>query len=378
MMHGHDWVYGSEVLKVFGDPVPGSVIALKDGRDRPLGTAIYNPRSQIVARRISRRKEQLDGDFFRRRVARALAWREQAGCNPALSRLVWGEADGLPGVVADRYGPAIVLQTNTLAMDLHKADLALALADIEGVACVIEKNDSGSRVAEGLEPAVGVLWGEDPGSLVVEAAGVRFELDLSSGQKTGLYLDQVENWRILAGYAQGCSVLDCFANQGGFALACAVGGATSVMAVESGAAVAARLEHNARLNGCAIELVQADVFGLLDRLAREERRFDIIILDPPSFTKVKGRIHDALRGYRDLHRRAAPLLAPGGLLATFCCSHHVSKAAFREAVAAGMGDAKRAAHILAELSQPVDHPVALHMPETDYLKGLLLAARSAF
>lgn len=376
ILHGHDWVYGSEVLKTFGAPEDGTVISIKDGRDRLLGTAIYNSRSQITARRISRRRESLDADFFGRRVARAIAWRERAGCNPALCRLVWSEADGLPGVVADRYSDVVVLQTQTLAMDLCRDTIAAVLAEIPGVGCVIERNDSASRRAEGLESRTGILSGKEPGVRILEMAGARFEVDFLAGHKTGLYLDQADNYSLVANYARGARVLDCFANQGGFSLACAVAGAHEVMAVESGAAAVDRLGRNARLNNAQVEIRQADVFDILPAL--KGREFDLIILDPPSFTKARGRVNDAVRGYRELHRLAAPLLAPDGILATFCCSHHVGTGEFSEAVAAGFSDARRSAHIITQTGQPADHPVALHIPESHYLKGLILASRAAF
>lgn len=376
ILHGHDWVYSSEVLKVFGEPGDGEVVSLKDGRDRLLGTAIYNASSQIVARRISRHREELNREFFERRIARALDWRQRSGCNPELCRLVWSEADGLPGVVVDRYADVVVLQTNTLAMDRHKVLLAEELAKLPGVAHVLERNDSPSRTAEGLTSSSGALVGGEPGLRVVRLAGVDFEIDFRAGHKTGLYLDQAENYRLVAGYASGARVLDCFANQGGFALACSAAGAVSVTAIESGKTAASKLQDNALRNGAVVELIQDDVFKFLPSL--EKAAYDILILDPPSFTHTRSRAKDALRGYRDLHRLAAPLLAPGGVIATFCCSHHIAFHEFESAVAEGFADARRSAHVLARVDQPPDHPVALHIPESAYLKGLILAARPAF
>jgi 23S rRNA (cytosine1962-C5)-methyltransferase len=376
ILHGHDWVYASEILKTFGNPEPGDIVSLKDGRDRLLGSAIYNPSSQIVARRISRRRQELDAGFFARRVGRAVAWRERSGCDLGLCRLIWSEADGLPGVVADRYGDVVVLQTLTLAMDRAKDLLAAELARLPGVAHVLERSDGPARAAEGLEPSCRVLVGDDPGTRVVGLAGARFEVDFRAGHKTGLYLDQAENYRLVAGYARGARVLDCFSNSGGFAMACAAAGAASVTAIESGATAAARLRANALLNGVSPVIHEEDVFSLLPELP--EGSFDLVILDPPSFTHARARVKTALRGYRDLHRLAAPLLAADGLLATFCCSHHVPPHAFEESVAAGFFDARRSGHVLARPDQPPDHPSALHIPESTYLRGLILAARAAF
>jgi 23S rRNA (cytosine1962-C5)-methyltransferase len=372
ILHGHDWVYTSEVLKVFGQPADGDVISLKDGRDKMLGSAIYNSQSQIVARRFSRRRQDLDGEFFARRIAQAAEWRAAAGCDPNLCRLVWSEADGLPGVIVDRYGDVTVLQTLTVAMDRRKALLADALAALPGVAHVVERNDAPIRAAEGLPTVTGLLAGPDPGSREVDLGGVRFDVDFLRGQKTGLYLDQAENYALVARRAAGRRVLDCFANQGGFALACAKAGAQTVAAVESGAESARKLRENAARNGLRVETIEADVFDFLNDAVKREASYDLIILDPPSFTRARGKIKDALRGYRELHMRAARLLAPNGLLATFSCSHHVAADEFESAVAEGFGDAKRSARIVQRFTQATDHPAILHLPETFYLKGLML------
>ncbi len=374
ILHGHDWVYASEVLKVFGDPADGDVVSIKDGRDRLLGSAIYNSKSQILARRFSRRRQGLDADFFSRRIGQALAWRTRAGCDPALGRLVWSEADGLPGVVADRYANVIVLQTLTLAMDRQKSSIARVLSELTGAPHVVERNDAPIRAAEGLPLVTGVLVGEDPGEREIDVFGVRFLVDFLRGQKTGLYLDQLENYSIVAKHARGRRVLDCFANQGGFALACAQHGALDVTAVESGADSVRKLRQNGSRNGFRISVEEDDVFAFLKASERRGDLYDLIILDPPSFTRARDKINDALRGYRELHLRSARLLAAEGVLATFSCSHHVSAEEFESAVAGGFADAKRSARIIRRLGQAADHPVLLHLPETSYLKGLLLAA----
>ncbi len=372
ILHGHDWVYASEILKTFGSPVDGDVVSIKDGRDKLLGVGIYNSRSQIVVRRFSRKRQELDEDFFRRRITQAVEYRTAAGCRPDLCRVVWSESDGLPGVIADRYGPVIVLQTLTLAMDLHREEIARVLASLPGVACVIERNDAPIRAAEGLTPRSGVLCGTAPVFVDVEAAGVRFEVDVLRGHKTGLYLDQLPAYARIASLAPGRRVLDCFSNQGGFALACAAAGASAVTAVESGGENIARLKENASRNTLAVDAVQADVFDFLAGARSAE--FDLIILDPPSFAKARQRVKEAVRGYRDLHARAVPLLSHGGLLATFSCSHHVAAHEFEAAVAEGCTDGRRSMRVLERIGQPTDHPVVLGLPETEYLKGLLLGA----
>ena len=393
ILHGHDWDYGTQILKTFANPQGGDVVSIKDGRDRLLGTAIYNPASQIPARRISHSRVALDREFLARRLARALDWRTKAACRADLCRLVWSDADGLPGVIADRYADTIVLQTLTLAMDNHKQTIAEELQKLTAVRCVVERNDAPIRHAEGLEPSVSTLLGDAPAPFPVTANGVTFEVDVLGGQKTGLYLDQLDNAARIARHAAARTVLDCFSNQGNFALACARAGAAAVEAVESGTEAAARLRVNAARNALDVAVHEADVFTWLPRAAKASGKwkvesgkleqppkagsqtFNLIIIDPPSFTKSRGRIHDALRGYRELHRHAAALLAPDGLLATFCCSHHVSASEFEHAVAEGLADARRSFFVLERLDQPADHPIALHLPETRYLKGLLLALR---
>jgi 23S rRNA (cytosine1962-C5)-methyltransferase len=370
ILHGHDWVYASEILKTFGSPEDGSVVSIKDGRDNLLGVGIFNARSQIVVRRFSRRRQDLDEDFFRRRIAQALDYRARSGCRSDLGRIVWSESDGLPGVIADRYGPAVVLQTLTMAMDRRKLPIAGVLGGLPGVACVIERNDAPVRAAEGLEPVRGMLRGDPPGGIEVEAAGVTFLVDPLAGHKTGLYLDQIESYGIVAALAGGRRVLDCFSNQGGFALACAKAGAASVVAVESGAEAVARLRENAARNSAVIDIRHADVFDVLARGGE----FDLIVLDPPSFAKARARVNEALRGYRDLHARAARLLAKDGVLVSFSCSHHVAGHEFEAAVAEGLQDARRNMRILRRIGQPADHPVVLGLPETEYLKGIVLGA----
>lgn len=373
IFHGHDWVYASEIQKTFGDPKPGDVISLKDFRDRPLGTAIYNPESQIVARRISRRKQKLDKEFFERRIGQAIALRERSGINPQLARLVWSESDGLPGMVVDRYGDHVVLQTLTLAMYLHREEIVDALVTLLSPESVILRNDSPMLAAEGLTEEIAMLHGEKPGPFVVKAptveGGVKFEIDLLDGQKTGLYLDQLDAHTAIAKLAKGKRVLDCFCNQGGFALACAKAGAASVTAVDSsGPAIEATL-RNAELNGVEINAVQHNAFDFLKHC---EDQYDLVILDPPSFTKNKKTLNNAMRGYKEIHLRGIKLLDRDGILATYCCSHHATRELFLQNIVSASIDAKRSLRMIASHGQRLDHPVLPAIPETEYLKGFVL------
>jgi 23S rRNA (cytosine1962-C5)-methyltransferase len=391
ILHGHDWVFSSEVLKVFGDPADGDVISLKDGKDHLIGSAIYNSKSQIVARRFSRRRQDLDLDFFRRRIMQASEYRDRRDVEPKLRRVVWSESDGLPGVIIDRYGDQFVLQTLTLAMDIRKNLIldavehvfyraSASLAGAEGLAggapalqsfCIVERNDALIRRAEGLEPRTGVLRGT-PSQIVIEIEGVKFEVDLLRGHKTGFYLDQKHNYTIVAPYARNRRVLDCFTNQGAFALTCARAGAAEVTGVEENSENIAAAKRNAAYNELKVDWVQQDVFQFLRAAEKTGAQYDLIVLDPPSFTRTKSGLRDALRGYRELHMRAFKLLSKDGLLATFSCSHHVGDSAFLQTITDALVDARRSARRLRRFEQAPDHPVLPTIPETEYFRGFLL------
>lgn len=373
IFHGHDWVYASEIRKVFGEPKAGEVISLKDYRDRPLGTAIYNPESQIVARRISRRKQKLDEEFFTRRIGQALELRERSGIDPRLARIIWSESDGLPGVIVDRYGDHLVLQTLTLAMSMNRELIAKVLVDLLSPESVVLRNDSPMLVAEGIEEETLMLHGERPAPFIVEAptaeGGVKFEIDLLDGQKTGLYLDQLDAHREVAKLAKGKRVLDCFCNQGGFALACAKAGAASVTAVDSSESAIEATLKNAELNGVEINAVKHNAFDFLKHC---EDQYDLVILDPPSFTKNKKSLNNAMRGYKEIHLRGLKLLDRDGIMATYCCSHHATRELFLENIVSASVDAKRSLRMIAAHGQRLDHPVLPGIPETEYLKGFVL------
>jgi 23S rRNA (cytosine1962-C5)-methyltransferase len=392
ILHGHDWVFSSEVLKIFGKPTDGDVISLKDGKDHLIGSAIYNSKSQIVARRFSRRKQDLDLDFFKRRITQAAEYRTRRRIDPRLCRVVWSESDGLPGLIIDRYGDCFVMQTLTLAMDMRKDLIADALEDIfcrasaslagadrlaAGASalrsfCIIERNDAPVRKAEGLELRTSVLRGKAPSRSEIEIEHVTFELDLLHGQKTGFYLDQKQNYGMVAGFARDRRVLDCFTNQGAFALTCARAGASDVTGVEENSENIAAAKRNAAQNDLKVQWIERDVFQFLRAAEKSGTQYDLIILDPPSFTKTRSGLRDALRGYRELHMRAFKLLSKEGLLATFSCSHHVGDAVFSQTVSDALVDARRSARRLRQFEQAPDHPVLPTIPETEYFKGFLL------
>ncbi len=380
IFHGHDWVHDNEVLKVTGAPKDGDLVGLKDQRDRFLGSAIYNSQSKIPARRFSRQRQDLDADFFRRRIAMASEYRDKLGLDPRARREVWSESDGLPGVILDRYGDCAVLQTLTLAMDARRELIADAIAEILKPRCIIERNDAPVRRAEGLELRSGMLRGEALEPFDVTLGGVKFGVALPGGQKTGLYLDQGDNYALVAAHARGRRVLDCFCNQGGFAIASALAGATDVTALDISSEACAAVEANALRNNLsagrderpALQIIEANAFDWLKAAASRGERYGLVVLDPPSFTRDRARLADALRGYKEIHLRAAQLLENGGLLATFCCSHHVPDALFLDVIRDAMVDAKKTARLRASYTQRADHPVILGLPESAYLKGHLL------
>ena len=375
IFHGHEWVYATEVKKSFGDPQPGDVITLKDFQDRSLGSAIYNPASQIVARRFSRRRQDLDQEFFTRRIQQSIELREQRGIDPTLARLVWSESDGMPGLIIDRYGPHLVVQTLTLAMHLRVDLIVTALKELISPESIILRNDSPVLKAEGIEQEIKMVHGQNPGAFVVEANHLKFEIDLFDGQKTGLYLDQLQSHAEVAAFAEGKRVLDCFTNQGGFALACARAGAAKVTAVDISETACAAARRNAELNGLEIEVIAHNVFDFLKHATPD---YDLIILDPPSFTRNKKTLMDAMRGYKEIHLRSLKLLEKGGILSSFCCSHHASRELFQANMVDAAVDAKKSLRLIANHGQRADHPVLLAIPETEYLKGItaeLMAGR---
>jgi len=366
IFHGHDWVYASEIQKTFGNPEPGDLITLKDFKDRPMGCAIYNPNSQIVARRISRRIQQLDQEFFTRRIGQAIAYRESLQLDSELCRLVWSESDGLPGLIVDRYRDHLVMQTTTVAMELRIDLIVKSLLELLSPTSITLRNDSSMRKAEGLDQEIRMVHGEQPNPFVVTHSESTFEIDPANGQKTGLYLDIMDSYARVAKLATGKKVLDVFCNQGGFGLACMKAGAASVLAVDISEGATAATKRNAELSGVEIETRTSNAF---DFLRRDEETFDLIILDPPSFTRNKKSVNDAMRGYKEIHLRALAKLNPSGILATFCCSHHASREIFLDSLQRAAVDGRRTLRMIDSHSQRLDHPIIATLPETEYLKG---------
>jgi 23S rRNA (cytosine1962-C5)-methyltransferase len=371
LSRGHLWIYRADVEKAPAALEAGDVVLLADGRGRFLAKAFWSSRSKIALRVVTRDEEPVDEAFFARRIAAALELRERVFGAERFLRLVHGEADLLPGLVVDRYGDAAVLQTLVPATDRRKAFFAEVLANALSLRSVVERNDVRVRELEGLAQTKGLLRGPDPGPVEHREGEVRLRVDLLAGQKTGAFLDQRENHLRAGQYARGrCA--DCFSYAGGFALQLARR-AEAVVAVEMQSGAAALLRENAALNRAQnVEVVEANAFDWLRDRAEEEPAFDMVVLDPPAFAKSKEALPGARRGYKEVNLRSMLVLKPGGILLTASCSHHLSEEMLEEIVLDAANDAGRRLQILERRGAGRDHPVLMGVPETRYLKCLIL------
>jgi len=370
----HPWVFSGAVAKVQGQPGPGETVAIGSATGEFLAVAAYSPRSQIVARVWAWEDRAIDGAFFSRRIERAVEQRRTVlDTETDAMRLVHGESDGLPGVVADRYGDTVVLQLTSAGAERWREVIADALLEVSGASRIWERSDAEVRALEGLTPVIAALRGaREPTRIAISEQGLRFEIDLEHGHKTGFYLDQRDNRRRVRTLARGRDVLDGFCYSGGFALNALAGGAKSVTAVDSSADALALARGNAELNKLAqAEWLEGDVFQLLRRFRDQGRNFDLVVLDPPKFAPTAAHAGKAARAYKDINLLAFKLLRPGGLLATFSCSGGVSADLFQKIIAGAALDAGADAQIIDRLGPGADHPVALNFPEGDYLKGLV-------
>jgi len=370
LLAGHCWVYAGEIAQITGEPADGDVVDLRDHKERHLGRGLLNRQSQITVRRFTSGKEEFDESFFRRRIESAWNYRQSAD----VCRVVFSESDRLPGLIVDRYGDHLVLQALTLGMDLRKKMIVGILQEMFQPKAILERSDAPSRKLEGLTAVTGVVWGQSDGVVNAVLGGVSFQIHLLVDQKTGLYLDQADNYAEVARHCAGKQVLDCFSYHGGFALAAAKAGAVRVEAVEISESAIQCAQRNAKLNGFTgnIEFVCANAFDVLKKYDTEKRQWDVIILDPPTFTRTKQNVGDALRGYKEINLRALKMLPPGGLLATFTCSHHIHAEMLQAVLVDAAADARSTVRLLRTLTQTRDHPILPSVPETEYLKGLLL------
>jgi 23S rRNA (cytosine1962-C5)-methyltransferase len=370
----HPWVFSGAVAKVQGQPAPGETVGVWSATGEFLAVAAYSPQSQIVARVWDWEERAIDGAFFSRRIERAVEQRRTVlDTDTDAMRLVHGESDGLPGVVADRYGDTVVLQLTSAGAERWREAIADALVEVSGVFRIWERSDAEVRALEGLAPVIAALRGaREPTRIAISEQSLQFEIDLEHGHKTGFYLDQRDNRRRVRTLARGRDVLDGFCYSGGFALNALAGGAKSVTAVDSSADALALARSNAELNKLAqAEWLEGDVFQLLRRFRDQGRNFDLVVLDPPKFAPTAAHAEKAARAYKDINLLAFKLLRPGGLLVTFSCSGGVSADLFQKIIAGAALDAGADAQIIERLGPGADHPVALNFPEGDYLKGLV-------
>ncbi len=374
LQSGHPWIYRSEIVQVENEGEPGAVAHVQDSRGRFLGQAMVNLKSQIAGRLLSRDANSIDAAFFERRIREALARCGRSVQGPDACRLIYAEADRLPGLIVDRYGDLLVVQMLTAGMERVRDTLLAALRGAIQPRAIFERNDASPRKLEGLEPRKGYAWGEGQTGLWIQEGSLAFFVEVAEGQKTGWFLDQRENRQVVGRLAPGRQVLDCFCYSGGFALSAAAGGAASVMGIDLSAEAVAWAERSAERNGltslCAF--TTANAFDTLRALDREGRRFDLVILDPPAFTKGKGALEGALRGYKEINLRAMKLLGPWGILVTCSCSYHVDAATFLDMLRSAAADAHREFRLLELRTQASDHPVLLAAKETQYLKCAIL------
>jgi 23S rRNA (cytosine1962-C5)-methyltransferase len=364
---GHPWVYRSDVRSAQA----GAIVRVLDERGRFHGRAFYSDKSQIAVRLLTRENVPVDRAFFAERLRRAAAYRETVVENTDAYRLVHGEADLLPSIVIDRYGDYLVVQTLSQASERQKDLIVEILVEQFSPKGILERNDPKVRLLEGLPQSVSVLHGEVPAEILAKENGITFVYDLAKGQKTGSCLDKRENHWAARRYASG-EVLDCFSYQGGFALTIA-DECEHVEAIDMGAAAVQAARRNQELNSIVnVTFREGNTFDLLKEYDEVGRRFQMVILDPPAFAKNRDSLQAAERGYKEINLRALKILAPGGYLVTCSCSYHVSEALFLQLIAEAANDAKKNVVVVERRAQAQDHPILLTMPETHYLKALIL------
>lgn len=399
---GHPWVYRSEIETVLGDPQTGDVVKIKNHQGHVLGQGFYHETSQIAVRVATYDpSEKVDAKWFRSRVSAAFAYRKRFLKDTSACRAVYGEADGLPGLIVDKYNDIAVVQILSSAMDKRRDWIALTLRDVLGVKGIYERSDAATRLREGLSEQVGCLWGTCDETVTIFENGLRFEVDIVRGQKTGHFFDQRDNRLAIAPLvrfasdekprpdqrfdpdevpikrAQGASsgrigaqVLDCFSHTGGFGIHAAHFGAGKVIMVDQSDVAMQAARRNAALNDLDdhCEFVVANVFDLLREYEKAETLFDVVILDPPAFAKNRASIDNALRGYRDINLRALRIIKDNGFLVTASCSSHVTQEMWKETIAEAAMDAHKLLRLIEYRSAAKDHPQLIGMAENDYLK----------
>ena len=374
LLQGHPWVYGNEIERVEGEAQDGGLVSVVDFRGRYMGTGFYNSKSLITVRLLTHRQEEITDALIASRVRAACDYRRfilrREGTDSC--RLIYGEADRLPGVICDRFGGVVVLQILALGMERYTQVIADALISCEKPECLLLQNDDAIRRKEGMECFTKVLHGALPQETIIHENGVKLAVDVMGGQKTGYFLDQKDNHLFLRQFCRDARVLDCFSYIGGFALNAAAAGAREVTAVDISEAAVGMIERNAALNGADIQAVCANCFDYLRAQVKAGETYDVVVLDPPAFTKAHANMANACRGYKEIALSAMRLLPPGGVLATHSCSYHMPEDVFVNTVLSAAQDLHRQVRVITLRRQDIDHPVLAGYPESHYLKSLWL------
>ena len=365
----HPWVFRSDIARTEGDFTPGDVVDIVSSKGKFLARGYYNPASQIALRILTYRQEPVDGAFISRRVRDAVDYR-RSFADLRSCRMIFAESDRLPALIVDSFGDVLVLQCLALGMERFKRDVVNALVEELHPAGIWERNDVPVRKLEGLEMMTGLLYGEVPDTVLMEENGIRFRVDVKQGQKTGFFLDQKENRAAIAPFVRGKRVLDCFCHTGSFALHAGRYGAADVTGVDISEYACECAAENARLNGLenTVHFTAANAFDLLGEESRAGKKYDVIILDPPAFTKSRSTVDSARRGYKEINLRAMKMIEPGGYLITCSCSQHILPAVFQEIVLEAAADARVLLRQAEFRTQGRDHPILPSSPETQYLK----------
>lgn len=374
LLQGHPWVYGNEIERVEGEIEDGGLVTVVDFRGRYMGTGFYNSKSLITVRLLTHRQEEITDELIASRVKAACDYRRFVMNRPGTDscRLIYGEADRLPGVIADRFGGVIVLQVLALGMERFTQTIADALLACEKPDCLLLQNDDAIRRKEGMECFTRVLYGTLPEENIIHENGVKLAVDVLGGQKTGYFLDQKDNHLFVRQFCKDARVLDCFSYIGAFALNAAAAGAKEVTAVDISEAAVQLIEKNAALNGADITAVCTNCFDFLRAQVKAGEKYDVVVLDPPAFTKAHANMASACRGYKEIALSAMRLLPAGGVLATHSCSYHMPEEVFVNTVLSAAQDLHRQVRVITLRRQDIDHPVLAGYPESHYLKSLWL------
>jgi 23S rRNA (cytosine1962-C5)-methyltransferase len=364
---GHQWVFSNEIASLRGNPEKGDIVELLRHDDKFLGLGFYHPHSLIAFRFLTTEQEDISISFFNRRIQQALALRQKLYPGAETYRLVHGEGDFLPGLIIDKYNEFISLQILSAGMEKQTSNICDVLESLFHPKAIVARNDVAIRALEELPIEKKVLRG-NPSVTIIDDNGIKFEVDILQGQKTGFFLDQRGNRKAIHRYTIGATVLDCFCNEGGFALHAAAAHAVSVRGMDISESAIAKAKVNARLNTVTADFILGDVLDELKQLGEDRKRFDVIILDPPSFTKSKKNIPAALRGYKDINAAALRILSAGGYLVSASCSHHITEDGFLSSIEQAAVKAKRNIQLLEIAGAAPDHPIIPAMPETKYLK----------